>query len=54
MVESTSKVTGPVPGPAPDAHARQMSSSSTRSGWDTCPQVNDRRKVPRVDGARTS
>src|SRR5215218_8178246 len=41
----------PPPGPAPAAQARRSASPSTRSSWRTCPKVNERRKVPSVDGA---
>src|SRR5665811_2379290 len=53
MVESMSMVIGSSPGPAPNPQARESSSSLSRSSWRTCPKVNARRNVPRVDGAIT-
>jgi len=53
MVESRSKVIGASPGPAPAAHARVSAASASRSSWRTCPNVNDRKNVPSVDGAIT-
>ena len=44
---------GPSPGPAPAAHALVKICSVSRSSWRTCPKVNARRKVPRVEGAMT-
>jgi hypothetical protein len=38
-------------GPAPAAQARAIESASTRSSRRTCPNVNERRKVPSVEGA---
>ncbi|MGO9301840.1 MAG: hypothetical protein ACLQEG_16110 [Acidimicrobiales bacterium] len=48
-------MTGPTPGPgpAPACQQRRIDSSNTRSSWATCPQENDLKKVPSVDGART-
>ena len=43
----------PVPRPGAGAHARVSATSSTRSSWRTCPNVNARRNVPSVDGAIT-
>jgi len=40
-------------GPAPAAHAAVSASSEQRSSWRTFPKVNERRKVPKVDGAIT-
>ena len=40
-----------LPGPAPACHARRSAWPSTRSSWRTCPNVNERRNVPSVDGA---
>src|SRR6266516_2126075 len=53
MKLSTSTTRRPTPGPAPARHARVSASPSTRSSWRTCPNVNARRNVPRVEGAAT-
>src|SRR4029450_2100076 len=41
------------PGPAPAAHARASAIPATWSSWRVEPQVNERRNVPRGDGAAT-
>ena len=41
-------VSGPSPGPAPAAQARDSSSRLTRSSWRTWPHRKLRRKVPRA------
>ena len=41
------------PGPAPAAQARSRAWPLTASSWRTCPNVNDRKNVPNVDGAIT-
>jgi hypothetical protein len=41
------------PGPAPNCHARRNASAITASSWRTCPNVNARSNVPRVEGAIT-
>jgi integrase len=41
------------PGPAPRPQARRIVSAITASSWRTCPKVNERRKVPSVEGAIT-
>jgi hypothetical protein len=41
---------GPSPGPAPAAHTLARTVSASRSSWRTCPKVNARKKVPRVEG----
>jgi hypothetical protein len=46
-------VYGHGPGPAPLAQARPSASAATRSSWRAEPQVNERRNVPIVDGAKT-
>src|SRR5829696_5899091 len=51
MKLSTSITSRPVPGPAPARHARRSAWPSTRSSWRTCPNENERRNVPSVDGA---
>ena len=47
-------VMGKSPGPAPKSHAWVSICSEKESSWRTWPNVKDRRKVPRVDGAITS
>ena len=54
MVESRSMVRGRAPGPAPAPHARASRCRETASSCRAWPQVKDRRKVPTVEGARTS
>ncbi len=51
MKESRSTTRRPLPGPAPARHARPSAWPSTRSSWRTCPNVNERRNVPSVEGA---
>src|SRR4029453_2629967 len=46
-------VNGHGPGPAPAAHARASAIPATWSRWRAEPQENERRNVPRVDGAAT-
>jgi hypothetical protein len=46
-------VYGHGPGPAPLAQARPSASAATRSSWRAEPQVNERRNVPIVEGAKT-
>ena len=41
------------PGPAPSDHARRIVSAITASSWRMWPKVNDRKKVPSVEGAIT-
>src|SRR5215216_3134396 len=53
MVESTSTVSGPSPGPAPAAQALARTSPVTLSSWRTCPKVNARSHVPTVEAAIT-
>src|SRR5487761_1531671 len=53
MVESTSMVSGSVPGPAPACQARFSSSPLTTSSWRTWPQLKARRNVPLVAAAAT-
>jgi hypothetical protein len=40
-----------VPGPAPTCHARPRTWPSTRTSRRTCPNVNERKNAPSVDGA---
>jgi hypothetical protein len=51
MKESMSITTRSRPGPAPADQARRIDSASTRSSWRTCPKLNERRKLPSVEGA---
>src|SRR5215218_3857337 len=53
MVESTSTVSGPSPGPAPAAQALARTSPVTLSSWRTCPKVKLRSHVPTVEAAIT-
>src|SRR5918994_2767687 len=53
MVESTSTVSGPSPGPAPAAHALARIWSVTLSSWRTWPKVKARSQVPTVEAAIT-
>jgi hypothetical protein len=41
------------PGPAPSDQARPIVSAITRSNWRICPNVNERKNVPSVEGAMT-
>jgi hypothetical protein len=41
----------PITGPAPAAHGRRRLGEPVE--WRTCPKVNERRKVPKVEGAMT-
>ena len=52
-VESKSTVISPASGAAPTDHARRSPSSAALSSWRTCPNVNDRKNDPAVDGATT-
>ena len=54
MVESMSTTRrSPSPGPAPSAHAAPSASPMTLSNCRTWPKVNERKKIPSVDGAMT-
>ena len=54
MLESTSMVSGALPGPAPADHARLNSSPATLSKLRASAQLKLRKKVPIVEGARTA
>ena len=53
-VESKSTVNSATAGAAPTDHARASACSAALSSWRTCPNVNDRKNVPAVDGATTA
>jgi hypothetical protein len=48
-----SMVNGHGPGPAPACQARDKARPATWSSWRAEPQVNERKKMPSVDGAAT-
>ena len=50
-VESRSTVISATSGAAPTDHARTSPSSAALSSWRTCPNVNDPKNDPAVDGA---
>jgi hypothetical protein len=53
MKESISITSRSRSGPAPADQARRIDSASTRSSWRRCPKLNERRKLPSVEGAST-
>jgi len=54
IVESISITNRLFPGLfVPAAHARVKATPITASSWRTCPNENDRKNVPSVDGAIT-
>ena len=53
-VESKSTVISATLGAAPTDHARTSPSSAALSSWRTCPNVNDLKNDPAVDGATTT
>ena len=53
-VESKSTVISATSGAAPTDHARTSAASAALSSWRTCPNANDRKNDPAVDGATTA
>ena len=51
MVHLESSVISATLGAAPTDHARICTDSRALSSWRKCPNVNDLKNVPRVDGA---